>query len=48
MAQSGREVETLRALALYFTHHGLATCTQAAPHCTVCPVAPDCEWLRRQ
>jgi endonuclease III len=48
MAESGRDVGTLRALTLYLTHHGLATCTQVAPHCTVCPVAPDCEWLRRQ
>ena len=48
MAESNRDVETLRAIALYFTHHGLATCTEAAPHCTICPVAPDCEWLRRQ
>jgi endonuclease III len=48
VAESGREVEVLRALTLYFTHHGLATCTPAAPHCTVCPLAFDCEWLRRQ
>jgi endonuclease III len=48
MVESGRDVETLRALTLYLTHHGLATCTQVAPHCTVCPVAADCEWLRWQ
>jgi endonuclease-3 len=48
MAEAGRDLDTLRALTLYFTHHGLATCTQVAPHCTVCPLAPDCEWLRRQ
>ncbi len=46
--EAGRDVDALRVLSQYFTHHGLATCTQAAPHCTVCPVAPDCEWLRRQ
>ena len=48
MADSRRDVEMLRALTLYFTHHGQATCTEIAPHCTVCPLAPDCEWLRRQ
>ena len=48
VAESGANVDMLRALTLYFTHHGLATCTQAAPHCAVCPLAPDCEWLRRQ
>jgi endonuclease III len=48
VVQSGRDLETLRLLSQYFTHHGLATCTQAAPHCAVCPLAPDCEWLRTQ
>jgi endonuclease-3 len=48
VSESGRDVETLRALSLYLTHHGMATCTAAAPHCGVCPLAPDCEWLRRQ
>jgi endonuclease III len=48
VAEAGHDVETLRTLAQYFTHHGVATCTEAAPHCTVCPLAPDCEWLRRQ
>jgi endonuclease III len=48
VAESGRELETLRMVSQYFTHHGIATCTQVAPHCAVCPLAPDCEWLRRQ
>jgi endonuclease III len=47
-AEAGRDVDTSRALTLYLTHHGLATCTPVAPHCTVCPLAADCEWLRRQ
>lgn len=46
LAESGRDVETLRVLARYLTHHGAATCTAAAPHCRVCPLAPDCHWLR--
>jgi endonuclease III len=48
MRESGREVATLRLLSQYFTHHGLSTCTESAPHCTVCPLALDCEWIRRQ
>jgi endonuclease III len=48
MAESGRDIETLRLVSQYFTHHGLATCTQAAPHCAVCPLAADCDWLQRQ
>ena len=46
--ESGRELDVLRALSQYLTHHGLSTCTESAPHCTVCPLAYDCEWLRRQ
>lgn len=48
LRESRRDVESLRALSQYLTHHGAATCTEAAPHCRVCPLAPDCEWLRRQ
>jgi hypothetical protein len=48
MRETGRELATLRALSQYLTHHGLSTCTEAAPHCTVCPLAYDCEWIRRQ
>jgi endonuclease III len=48
MRESGRDVATLRLLSQYLTHHGLSTCTESAPHCTVCPLALDCEWIRRQ
>lgn len=46
--ETGREMVPLRTVSQYFTHHGLATCTAATPHCAVCPLAPDCEWIRRQ
>jgi endonuclease III len=46
VAEAGHEVETLRAVTQFFTHHGTVTCTEVAPHCRVCPLAPDCEWLR--
>ena len=46
--ESGGELEQLRLVSQYLSHHGLSTCTETSPHCTVCPLAPDCEWLRRQ
>jgi endonuclease III len=48
MRESGREPGALRMLSQYFTHHGASTCTESAPHCTVCPLAYDCEWIRKQ
>jgi endonuclease-3 len=27
---------------LYLSHHGAATCTDADPHCPVCPLLDDC------
>ena len=48
MRESGREIVTLRTLSRYFTHHGMSTCTESSPHCTVCPLAHDCQWIRRQ
>jgi endonuclease-3 len=27
---------------LYLSHHGSATCTEADPHCSVCPLLDDC------
>jgi endonuclease-3 len=27
---------------LYLSHHGAATCTEADPHCPVCPLLDDC------
>ena len=46
--EAGRDPAVLRRLAQYFTHHGMSTCTETAPHCGVCPLARDCEWIRRQ
>ena len=48
LRESGREPDRLRSLAQYFTHHGLSTCTETSPHCRVCPLAFDCEWIRGQ
>ena len=27
---------------LYLSHHGAATCTEAEPHCSICPLLDDC------
>jgi endonuclease-3 len=31
-----------RQAYLYLAHHGASTCTEADPHCGVCPLLPDC------
>ena len=31
-----------RRAYLYLSHHGAVTCTEADPHCTVCPLLPGC------
>jgi endonuclease III len=31
-----------RRIYIYFDHHGGATCTEADPHCPVCPLLKDC------
>ena len=36
------EVETYRDAFLYLSHHGGATCTEADPHCSVCPLVDGC------
>ena len=35
-------VEVYRRAFLYLSHHGAATCTEADPHCGVCPLLKDC------
>ncbi len=35
-------VDAFRRAFLYLSHHGAATCTEADPHCPVCPVLQDC------
>jgi endonuclease-3 len=33
---------TFRRAFLYLSHHGAATCTEADPHCVICPLLKDC------
>jgi endonuclease-3 len=35
-------VDAYRRAAVYISHHGAATCTEADPHCAVCPLLKDC------
>jgi endonuclease III len=35
-------LEAYRHAFLYLSHHGAATCTEADPHCSVCPLLKDC------
>ena len=36
------DIDAYRRTFLYLSHHGIATCTEADPHCSVCPLRPDC------
>jgi endonuclease-3 len=38
-----RDADSYRVAYLYLTHHGNSTCTQADPHCRVCPVSSECD-----
>lgn len=40
------DIERLRTAAIYLTHHGLATCVESNPHCSVCPLLGDCPFGR--
>jgi endonuclease III len=35
-------VDVYRRAFIYLSHHGGSTCTEADPHCTVCPLLDDC------
>jgi endonuclease III len=42
------DVAAFRRAYVYLSHHGAATCTEADPHCGVCPLLDACpEGLRR-
>lgn len=41
-------VDEYRRTFLYLDHHGAATCTEAEPHCAVCPLRADCPAGRRK
>jgi endonuclease-3 len=34
--------DAYRRASLYLSHHGAATCTEADPHCSICPLLKEC------
>jgi len=40
------EPDVYRGAYLYLSHHGGMTCTEADPHCAVCPLSADCPHAR--
>jgi endonuclease III len=34
--------EAYRRAFVYLSHHGSATCAEADPHCSICPLLRDC------
>lgn len=41
-ARIPQESAIFRRTFLYLNHHGAATCTEADPHCAVCPLLEEC------
>jgi endonuclease-3 len=41
-------VDAFRRAFLYLSHHGGATCTEADPHCPICPLLQDCPEGKRR
>jgi len=41
-AELPETLDAYRRAYLYLDHHGSATCTEADPHCHVCPLLKDC------
>jgi endonuclease-3 len=42
------ELEAYRRAYILLSHHGAATCTEADPHCSICPVIQDCPEGKRR
>ena len=42
------EPDAYRRAFTYLNHHGAATCTDADPHCHICPLLKDCPEGRRR
>ena len=38
----GEVLSAVQRAALYFSHHGRATCLEADPHCHICPLRSQC------
>jgi endonuclease III len=48
VAELAQTPEAFQRAFLYFSHHGVATCSEREPHCSVCPILDGCpEGMRR-
>jgi endonuclease-3 len=47
-AELPETLDAYRRAYLYFDHHGAATCTEADPHCHVCPLLKSCPEGRKR
>ena len=41
-AELAHSLEVYRHVSTYLSHHAHSTCTDADPHCAVCPLLHDC------
>jgi endonuclease-3 len=48
MARLPAHTDAYRRAFLYLNHHGGTTCTEADPHCSVCPLLSDCPEGRKR
>jgi endonuclease-3 len=46
-AQLPPSADAFRRAFIYLHHHGAATCTEADPHCGICPLLRDCPFGQR-
>ena len=42
VAELSPTVDAFQRAFLYLSQHGAATCTEAEPHCSICPLMQDC------
>jgi endonuclease-3 len=47
-AEMDGDPETCRRTFLYFSHHAAATCTEADPRCSICPLLRSCPFGQRK
>jgi endonuclease III len=43
-AELAPDAQTMRGALVYLSHHGISTCTEGNPHCTICPLMTDCPY----
>jgi len=41
-------IEVYRRAYTYLSHHGAMSCTEAVPHCTICPLLQECSEGKRR